>query len=64
MIHIVTFEKNIHTGAWRARCSGCYWSWVGLKDDVQARAATHDIEWQVVETVETKGTDNGSKARD
>ena len=57
MIHSVTFEKNTRTGAWRARCSGCFWSWVGFEDDVKQRAATHDIEW---ETVETKGTDNGS----
>ena len=62
MIHTVTFERNTRTGSWRARCSGCYWSWVGFEDDVKQRAATHDIEWQAVETVETKGTSNGSSA--
>ncbi len=44
MEHNVKFERNTRTGRWRAQCS-CNWMTIGSKEEVQALAATHDIEW-------------------
>lgn len=44
MEHNVKFERNTRTGRWRATCS-CIWATVGSKEEVQALAASHDIEW-------------------
>ncbi len=44
MEHTVKFERNTRTNDWRAICS-CGWSRVGMCDEVQTLAATHDIEW-------------------
>lgn len=44
VVHEVTFERNTRTGMWRAFCS-CGWSHFGTSTEVQARSATHDIEW-------------------
>lgn len=48
MHHEVKFERNTRTGDWKARCS-CGWFTIDTEETVQARAATHDIEWQPVE---------------
>lgn len=45
--HEVNFERNIQDGKWRALCS-CGWQHYGSEEEVQCRAAVHDIE--LVET--------------
>jgi hypothetical protein len=45
--HKVIFQRNQRTGMWRSICI-CGWMWAGFKDDVQTRAATHDMDWENV----------------
>lgn len=45
IVHKVTFERNTVTGRWRGFCSGCYWCRTGSQEEIQAQAATHDMEW-------------------
>jgi hypothetical protein len=47
-IHHVKFWRNRLTGHCGARCSGCGWIAVGTQEEVTNRAATHDLEWEVV----------------
>lgn len=46
--HSVKFERNTRSGDWRAKCT-CGWFHIGERDEVQSRAATHDLEWEAVE---------------
>jgi hypothetical protein len=41
--HYVTFQKNPTTREWRGACH-CGWSMTGTQEDVQTRAATHDLD--------------------
>lgn len=43
-IHTVAFARNQRTGLWRATCN-CGWVTFGERDEVQAKAATHDMDW-------------------
>lgn len=47
-VHSVTFMRNTRTGMWAGRCSGCGWMTVGRRDEVQALASAHDLEWEIV----------------
>jgi hypothetical protein len=50
-LHTVSFERNTRTEMWRGMCD-CGWCRIGPRDEVQALAATHDIEWQPVKEAE------------
>lgn len=45
MHHEVKFERNTRDGKWRGFCAACMWCRVGTREEVQALAATHDIDW-------------------
>lgn len=56
VIHTVTFERNTRVADfWRASCS-CGWLWLGKREDVQSRAAVHDIEWQPADPAKAETT--------
>lgn len=42
--HSVSFMRNRISGLWCGRCS-CGWLAVGGEDEIQNRAAGHDLEW-------------------
>jgi hypothetical protein len=44
-VHITTFERNRRTGMWRATCTCGWFHTCQSADEVQERAATHDLEW-------------------
>lgn len=46
--HSIKLFRNTRTGGYRAECS-CGWILIGdSKEEVQGRAATHDIEWEEI----------------
>lgn len=51
MEHNSKFERNTVTGTWRVSCT-CGWFMYGTKEEVQKRAATHDLEWITADPLE------------
>jgi hypothetical protein len=46
--HHVTFQRHRVTGQYKGQCT-CGWFYVGERDEVTAKAAVHDLEWEAVE---------------
>ena len=51
-IHTTTFARNTRTGLWRASCV-CGWVKFGEREEVQSRAANHDLDWIAADPTDT-----------
>lgn len=45
--HSVHFQRHSYTGVFHAECV-CGWSLTGTREEVQTRAATHDLDAEAV----------------